>query len=152
MKKGAIISECGKYRYRLWRIWDESKPKVMFIMLNPSLADAERDDPTIRRCINFAISWGFGGIYVGNIHPYRSTDPRKLKKVMNTYGKNNVVHIVSMLDKCQVVVCAWGNNERPPEYFKELSKLHYLELSKNGTPKHPLYLKADLKPKKYRLI
>ena len=64
---GAIISDCGKYRYQLWRKWDPSLPVVLFIMLNPSQADASEDDPTIRRCINYAKSWGYGGIYVGNL-------------------------------------------------------------------------------------
>lgn len=75
IKKGGVLSEYQSYRYRLWRIWDQVKPKVMFIMLTPSTADADTDDPTIRRCIGFAKSSGFGGLYVGNLFAYRSTQP-----------------------------------------------------------------------------
>ena len=75
---GAEISDCGKCRWQLWRIWDDSKPKILWIMHNPSTADAEKDDPTIRRIINFSKSWGFGGLYVGNVFPYRSTNPKDL--------------------------------------------------------------------------
>ena len=82
----AVISECGKYRYSLTRIWDESKPKVMFIMLNSSTANANNDDPTIRRCINFAKAWGFGDLYVCNIFAYRATNPQELLKVDNPFG------------------------------------------------------------------
>src|SRR3546814_16904510 len=65
----------------LWRIWDDTKPQCMFIMLNPSTADADLDDPTIRRCIGFAKSWGYGGLQVCNLFAYRSTEPRELLKV-----------------------------------------------------------------------
>lgn len=147
MIKGAIIRD--KYRYQLWRIWDEKLPCVGFIMLNPSVADSKQDDPTIRRCINYAKSWGYGGIYVGNLYAYISTDPKQLKKVNDPVGKLNAAHIMSVIGKSELVICAWGNNEKPPEYFKSLLKLHYLELSIKGIPKHPLYLKKDLKPKPY---
>ena len=78
MNKGAKFSPCKKYRLQLWRIWDDKLPKIMFIMLNPSYADAHHDDPTIRRCINFAKNWGYGGFYVGNIYPLISTKPKLL--------------------------------------------------------------------------
>lgn len=155
-KKGAILSECEDYRYRLWRIWDESKPKVMFIMLNPSTADADTDDPTIRRCIGFAKYWGFGGLYVGNIFAYRSTQPKGLFNPFDPVGKENVSHLLMMSQECEIAVCAWGNSpivrkmradHKPLENVK--IPLHYIELSKDGTPKHPLYLKSELKPVKY---
>ena len=86
MRKGAIISKDKKHRYRLWRIWDDSLPKALFIMLNPSTADVMLDDPTIRRCIGFAKSWGYGGIYVGNIFSLRSSNPKDLKVMYWTYS------------------------------------------------------------------
>jgi hypothetical protein len=78
MKKDAKLSDDKLYRYQLSRIWDETKPKVLFIMLNPSTADADVDDPTIRRVINFAKSWNYGGVYVVNLYAFRSTDPKGL--------------------------------------------------------------------------
>ena len=77
---GAAFSPCGRYRYKLWRVWDPARPLgcVMFLMLNPSTATDNEDDPTIRRCIGYARSWGYGGLYVGNLFAYRATDPRRL--------------------------------------------------------------------------
>ncbi|TMF61888.1 MAG: DUF1643 domain-containing protein, partial [Chloroflexi bacterium] len=69
--RGATFSADRRYRYRLWRRWDGARPVVAFVMLNPSTADARRDDPTIRRCIGFAKSWGFGGVEVVNLFAYR---------------------------------------------------------------------------------
>lgn len=152
MKKGAIISDCGKYRYRLWRIWNEANPLVMFIMLNPSTADSNLDDPTIRRCIGFAGSWGYGGLYVGNLFAYRSTDPKQLKSVIDPRGKDNDYHLRQMVMKCSIVICAWGNGyEYPNDSICGIpeSLMHYIDLSKDGIPKHPLYLKKSLKPKRF---
>jgi len=152
-KKGGVLSECQTYRYRLWRIWDEVKPKVMFIMLNPSTADADIDDPTIRRCIGFAKSWGFGGLYVGNLFAYRSTQPNGLLEPDDAVGIDNNYHLQEMSKECEIAICAWGNSpilskikpkHEPLKYVG--IPLHYIELSKNGTPKHPLYLKSELKP------
>lgn len=156
IQKGAVISDCGKYRYQLWRIWDDSKPKVLFLMLNPSTADSEQNDPTIIRCINFAKSWEYGGLYVGNLFAYRSTDPKGLLKPFDPVGKHNDYHITIMSEKCEIAVCAWGNfdivknmrADHNPIYHVKVP-LYYLELSVNGTPKHPLYLKSNLKPIKY---
>lgn len=147
---GAIISQCQKYRYQLWRIWDETKPMIMFIMLNPSTADSDINDPTIRRCIGYAKSWGYGGIYVGNLYAYRATDPAVLKEVDNAFGIDNEKHLKEMDSKCDKIVCAWGNGEGRPEHiFSKLNKLHYLKLNVDGTPSHPLYLKKDLMPIKF---
>lgn len=100
MDKGAIISGCGKYRYSLWRTWDKKLPKVMFIMLNPSTADAYEDDPTIRRCINFAKSWGYGGIVVGNLFAYRATNPKKLILIDDPSGSANHHYLTHMIERC----------------------------------------------------
>lgn len=152
----ADISDCGKYRYTLTRIWDEGKPKVMFVMLNPSTADADVNDPTIRRCIGFAKSWGYGGLYVCNIFAFRSTDPKKLLEVGNPFGDENLWHTKRLSDKVEVIVCAWGNKPVLKKILKDFeayrllefaaNKLHYLSMSKQGIPKHPLYLKSNLLP------
>lgn len=81
MIRSAVISKDGLYRYTLRRVWDESKPLLNFVLLNPSKADAETDDATVRRCIGFAKLWGFGGIVITNLYAYRSTDPKKLWRV-----------------------------------------------------------------------
>ncbi len=146
---GAIISDCKKYRYQLWRIWDSSKPFVLFIMHNPSTADGTDDDPTIRRCINFAKSWGYGGIYVGNLFPYRATDPKELigltPLVLTPF--NNIMHIGNMIIKCKLHVLAYGNpiiKAATPIISDE--RWHCLKVTKFGNPCHPLYLKHTLQP------
>jgi hypothetical protein len=145
MKKDAVISDDARYRYRLSRIWDETLPKLLFVMLNPSTADAAIDDPTIRRVIAFAKSWNYGGVYVGNLYAYRSTDPKGLKDVVDPVGADNKAHIEHMLTLVDKVVYAWGNNEKEPLWLRDLVETPYcIALSKTGIPKHPLYLKGDL--------
>lgn len=162
MVKDAIISNDGLYRYRLDRNWDSNKPKVLFLMLNPSTADSYQDDPTIRRCINFAKNWGFGGLIVGNLFAYRSPTPKILLKAKDPIGNDNLSYLQSMYEESEIIICGWGNsiivnhllknnlNYKPLTGTKD--KLRYLSLSKDGTPKHPLYLKNELKPLKYELI
>jgi hypothetical protein len=150
MKKAAILSDDKMYRYQLSRIWDESKPHILFIMLNPSIADAATDDPTIRRVIRFAASWGYGGIYVANLYAFRSTDPKALKHADDPVGKENVSYITHLIGMADKVVYAWGNNQKEPTWLSELVQTPYcIDLSKNGIPKHPLYLKSELIPKVY---
>lgn len=153
MHKGAILSSCKKHRLQLWREWDFNLPKVLFIMLNPSTADHEQDDPTLRRCIDFAKQWGYGGLYIGNLYSLRAADPKTLVKVSKFNHRDNHKHIVSIAQQCQLVVCAWGNYPiikklgTPLNILKQLNqKLHCIDLSKTGTPKHPLYLKKSLTP------
>ena len=166
MKKSAIISNSGLYRYELHREWDKDKEKVLFIMLNPSTADEKTDDLTTIRCMNFAKKWGYGGIMIGNIYPFRAKRPKDLRKWLRqdrdsnyktglgiTYARNeNKNHVYEMVEQADIVVCAWGCNysEGIPEWIDELEvPLYYLEMCKDGeTPKHPLgNLSKDLKPK-----
>ena len=93
IEKGAIISDCNKYRYSLWRIWDKEKPIFTFVGLNPSTADHEQDDRTIRRCINFAKSWGGGGIYMANLFAYRATEPQEMMSQEDPIGPDNDAHL-----------------------------------------------------------
>jgi len=153
MIKTAKISEDGKYRYQLSRIWNNVLPKALFIMLNPSTADHEKDDPTIRRCINFVKSWGGGGLYVGNLFAYRTSKPTILLQQANQ--KEDIVGILNdfnlrlMAHKCTRIVFAWGNNgslyDRDKQIIKMFPDACCLDLSKNGHPKHPLYLKNNLR-------
>lgn len=150
MLRDAVISECGTYRYELIRRWDASLPRVGWIMLNPSTADASVDDPTIRRCIGFAKSWGYGGIVVRNLYALRATDPRELWKHPSPTGPDNDTYLMESVDE-PITVCAWGaNGRRGDAVINALSDagaaLHHLGLTKAGVPKHPLYLKSDLRP------
>ena len=161
MKKSAVISKCHRYRYELHREWDEKKGKVLFIMLNPSTADGVENDLTTTRCINFAKKWGYGGIMIGNIYPFRAKRPKDLKKWLNdttvfVYGahRTNKAHVQEMVQKADLVVCAWGcNHPGMPEWVEELGDLFYLDLCKdNITPKHPLgNLSKDAIPTNYNL-
>jgi hypothetical protein len=149
-QKHAILSYDGKYRYQLSRTWDKDKPKLLFIMLNPSTADTINDDPTIRRIIRFSKSWGYGGLYVGNLYAFRSTDPKGLLSTDDPIGPDNIPHIKTLLGLSERVIYAWGNNEREPDWLSELVDSPYcIDISKKGVPKHPLYLKGDLQPKRY---
>ena len=149
----AIISECGKYRYELRRKLSEHPGKVLFVMLNPSTADASVDDPTIRRCMGYAKDWGYGELIVCNLFAYRATKPDKLKSVGDPDGPFNEHYLRSAILEADLIICAWGINGQGKgrefiHYWPSRAYgLHYLELSKNGTPKHPLYLKKALKPK-----
>jgi hypothetical protein len=151
MKKGATISACGKYRYELWREWDSSLPKLVFIMLNPSTADASKDDPTIRRCIGFAKREGCGSVSIINLFAYRSSDPKELIKVGDPFGDNeNFLKIFLYQDTR--IIAAWGNI---PKGLKmpvlEEVEVECLGITKLGNPKHPLYLPSDAKLEKYIL-
>ena len=159
MKK-ALISDCGQYRYELHREWDKKKGKVLFIMLNPSTADGLNNDLTTIRCINFAKKWGYGGIMIGNIYPFRAKRPKDLKKWLDEgiemYDSRfqNMIHVKRLVPQADMIVCAWGCNHKGiPKWVDELGDLFYLELCDDGvTPKHPLgNLSKDLVPIKYKL-
>lgn len=159
--KSAVISPCGKYRYRLERSWLEGnqEQKACFIMLNPSTADAIEDDPTIRRCIGFSKAWGYGGVIVVNLFAFRSTNPALLRKsvIGGVVGENNDDFIRNAALECNGAVAAWGahgtfgNRENKVRAILSLNKipLYYLALTKDGHPRHPLYLRSDLKPKEW---
>jgi len=148
--KGAILSADGVYRYSLKRIWDETKPKVLFIMLNPSTADADKDDRTIGRIVNFAQSWGYGGAYVANLYAFRSTDPKGIETTADPIGPDNRQHIQSLIGSVDRVLYAWGNEKTEPQWLRELVKEPFcIALSKKGIPRHPLYLSGDSQPMLY---
>lgn len=152
-KSRALISPCGAYRYRLEREWDSELPKVAFIMLNPSTADAEKDDPTIRRCIGFAKSWGFGGLIVGNLFALRSTDPAALYSHPDPVGPDNDACLRGIASCAEQVVCAWGThgalNGRGLAVGEMLNSanLAALKLTADGHPGHPLYIAGDTQPR-----
>ena len=154
MEKGAVISKCQNYRYALWRTWDSSKPIITFVGLNPSTADHECDDPTIKRCINFAKSWGAGGIYMVNLFAYRATRPEDMIQQDDPIGAENDHYLQVVLEKSEKIIACWGNwgiHQSRSDRVKNLllEKLYYFELNKTGEPKHPLYVHAETKIKKF---
>ena len=148
---GAHFSRGRRYRYTLWRIWDDQRPRVMIIGLNPSTADARRDDPTIRRCIGFARDWGYGGVVVTNLFAFRATHPADLKAAADPMGPRTDGWIRRMAGQVERIVAAWGNHgawlNRSACLRQMLAgRLHYLRLTASGEPAHPLYLPAGLLP------
>ena len=164
---GAVISECGNYRYWLHRSWPIGIGWTVFVMLNPSTADADKDDPTIRRCIQFAKGFGSKGLIVVNLFAWRATDPRTLLGYRQDYvGPENHAYIVRA---CEIaaqhdvsefgdisvsgrVICAWGTHrcatrERVMETMGWIDVAYgeavCLGHTMNGAPKHPLYVRGD---------
>lgn len=153
--KDADFSSDRIHRYSLSRFWISSKPKVAFVGLNPSTADENIDDPTVRRCIRFADSWGFGGMYMLNIFAFRATDPKEMKAAADPVGFLNNEFLERISSECEITVAAWGTHGnfkgRDQEVLPLLNNLHYLAKTKHGFPKHPLYLKKSLQPIKWNL-
>ncbi|AMQ67013.1 DUF1643 domain-containing protein [Mycolicibacterium fortuitum] len=149
----AVISECGRYRYELIRRWGDG-PLLEFVMLNPSTADAEKDDPTIRRCIGFGKAWGYGGIVVHNLYAYRATAPDMLANVDDPIGPANRDYLGNKIATC--TIAAWGAhpaavgwwNGYPYNITAALKRpqLLCLGVNGNGSPKHPLYVPSSRTP------
>ena len=152
MLGSAVFSACGRWRYRLTRQWN-SGPQVVFIGLNPSTADAMLDDPTIRRCMDFARSWGFHGLTMINAFAFRSTDPRQLLATPDPIGPQNNRIIRNTCRNASLIIAAWGNHcpvERQTELQKLTGPLYCIAQNSNGQPAHPLYLKSSLLPQPWR--
>lgn len=145
---GAVISECGLYRYALTRWWGNG-PNCGFIMLNPSTADAERDDPTIRRCIGFAQREGCGGLIVLNLFAFRATKPIDLAKAADPVGPQADHFLLDLIQNVDgPLIAAWGSHWIAGERAKDVTAMigrHCVCLgkTKDGHPRHPLYVKGD---------
>lgn len=143
--RGAVFSEDRKHRYALWRKWDKTKPMCAFIGLNPSTANEATDDPTIRRVKAMAKSWGYGGVYMLNLFSYVSTDPKALLTCEDPIADNDK-HLELFGNMSKQIVFAWGNfkvNGRDEVVKKMFPTSMALQINKNGSPKHPLYVRAD---------
>lgn len=150
MKMSAEISPCGFYRYALCREWDPFLPKLVFVMLNPSAADAFFDDPTTRRCIGFARREGCGGIVVGNVFAWRALSPRALPGAATATGPLNHAALGGIARRAKrPVVCAWGNLAGAAGAVAAAilrdngASLVCLGRTASGAPRHPLYVRAD---------
>lgn len=142
------------HRYTLWRNWGNLRGNyVQFIGLNPSTADETQDDPTVRRCINYAKSWGYDGMCMTNAFAYRATDPYDMYDFQEPIGERNDEFLRAVSQGTNLVIACWGvhgshlgRDRQVIELFKGEQSLHCLGLTKDGCPKHPLYLRKDLKP------
>lgn len=147
MSGGAIIM--GAYRYSLWREWAQDLPRLLFVLLNPSRADAGLDDPTLRRCIGFAHDWGvYGSVELVNLYAYRAPDPRTLKHVADPVGPLNDHHIQQAAGRAGKIVVAWGVlgklHGRDQAIQRLLTQpLWCLGYTRGFAPRHPLYVRRD---------
>ncbi len=148
----AVISDCGKYRYLLTRKTNcplRWVKRVTFIMLNPSTADASMDDPTIKRCIQFAEREGCPDLSVVNLFAYRATHPYDLLDVEDPQGPENNKYLIQEIEKSQLVIAAWGAHEIAKcslaSELVKLNGLYCLGKTKDGSPRHPLYLNKHAK-------
>jgi len=149
-KIDAHISEDGLFRYWLEIIWDEKLPRIAFILWNPSKADHRISDPTALRVVAFAKREGFGGVWIANLFAFRATDPRELKSAVNPEGPSNMGTLLSMPDRARKVVVGWGAGVGRSCAVRAqfLGYMHSVQLwclgtTKDGEPRHPLYLRAD---------
>jgi hypothetical protein len=146
----AVISDCGRFRYRLGRRWGDGAP-LTFVMLNPSTADAESDDATIRRCVTFAHAHDFRAIDVVNLFAFRATDPKDLRRAGYPVGPENDEHTARAAQEAGAVCLAWGANaadlERPQIVLPMLRRLgvelQCLRITRSGHPQHPLMLPSE---------
>ena len=144
----------ARYRYQLERHWDESRPQVLFIGLNPSTADASHDDPTVRRCIRFARDWGYGGLLLGNLYAFRATRPRELAAAGYPVGRGNNRALQDLASRADALVAAWGNDGhelgRDRRVMRLLGRpLLCLGTTARGAPRHPLYVRASVQPQAF---
>lgn len=153
----AILSPDRVYRYTLERVWDERPRRVAFIGLNPSTADETQLDNTLRRCVRFADGWGFGGFVMLNLFAFRSTTPRLLWAVGDPVGKDNNRYIIDTLQRPEVdlIVACWGVHGALLDRCIKVREmieiglsydLHHMGLTKDGHPRHPLYLPSTTQP------
>ena len=150
----ALYSDCERYRYTLTRTWDPAGETALFVMLNPSTATEIQNDPTVERCERRARALGFGAFRVCNIFAWRETDPRKMRRAADPVGPGNDAAIREGCLWADRIVCAWGTHgahlDRGPDVARLMRAtgrpLHHLGLTKDGHPRHPLYISYATQP------
>lgn len=148
---GAIFDPTHTYRYLLWRSWNDAPP-LTFVMLNPSTADATHNDPTIRRCVDFARSWEYGAVLVVNLFAYCATDPTQLRQATQPVGVDNDRYLALACAASARVIAAWGNwgtlHQRHQQILTLLpqTRSYCLGVNRSGQPRHPLYVRRDIVP------
>jgi hypothetical protein len=155
LETDALLSDDGMYRYWLNRHLSMGDQSVAFVGLNPSTADATKDDPTIRKCAGFARRWGFDWLFMVNLYAWRSTDPKLLVKFAKAQGTNaigpeNLTHLLRVCLRCDLVIAAWGaapltsGAEAIGEQVLALPQTKVLRFTSKGRPEHPLYMPYDV--------
>jgi hypothetical protein len=156
----ALFSQCGLYRYALARRLGTGDRACLFVMLNPSTADASTNDATLRRCLGYARSWDYDILYIANFAAYRTTDPKFLYKVDDPIGPYNDAIVMQLAKAAPLVVVAWGvhasklDAARASAFPREIAKvndLHALWTNRDGSPVHPLRQLAHLTPQPYEV-
>ena len=146
----AVLSTCRHYRYELWRRWDDSLPSCLFVGLNPSTADETLDDPTIRRCVDFAQRWGYGSLCMANLFAWRATKPKDMLTAADPIGPDNDATLKRLAANAGIIIAAWGKHgthlSRGFAVRALLPRLHYLKKNKDGSPRHPLYISKSAQP------
>jgi hypothetical protein len=147
---GAIFSADRRHRYLLWRQWSTPQRLVLFIGLNPSTADETLDDPTIRRCREYAKSWSASGFMIANLFAFRATLPSEMRAFKSPIGEDNDAWIDAASATAYQTVACWGNHgdhlQRASQVLPKLVKPGYLKMTKANQPSHPLYLLKSLHP------
>lgn len=154
----AVYSDCECYRYSLTRVWDPAGRKALFVMLNPSTATEVQNDPTVERCERRARALGFGAFRVTNIFAWRDTDPRALRRAAEPVGPENDAAILEGVDWADQVIAGWGahgahlDRGRAVEALLRSSgqPLYHLGLTKEGHPRHPLYIAYAQQPERWQ--
>lgn len=148
----------NQFRYWLTRTWSDSgvpHSRICWIMLNPSTADDSQDDPTIRRCISFSDGWGFDSLTVVNLYSLRATNPKELLTATYRTGPDNFKYVQEAIQFSQCTLAAWGAFKLGvPDELKGLlqqSNMYCLGKTKEGHPKHPLYIKATTERQRFIL-
>lgn len=149
-----VFSPDRVHRYTLWREFDLANHDfVQFIGLNPSTADEVQDDPTVRRCIDFAKRWGYGALCMTNLFAFRATDPRVMKAASDPIGPENDAWLARIATGAGTVVAAWGNHGefmgRDKAVAALLPRLACLGVTSKGFPRHPLYVRSTTPPQAY---
>lgn len=151
LESSARISECGRYRYLLHRVWASEGRLALYIMLNPSTADGGQDDPTIRSCVRLAIGLGYGGIEVVNLMAWRAAKPVDIpSKPSLAMGAGNPRAVEAAVRRCATVICAWGAHPYAAPLapgILDVVKLcqktpHCFGRTASGAPRHPLYIRS----------
>ena len=155
--RSTVFSPCRQYRYTLWRDWTDilsgDRGYAQFIGLNPSTADETNDDPTVRRCIQFAKDFGCSALCMTNLFAWRATDPKMMLAARDPVGPENDHWLKLIAGEAKVIIAAWGNDGRHLSRSKAVKEmlapcgLQCLKVNvKTGEPSHPLYLPASLRP------
>jgi len=151
---GAVFDEKRIYRYVLWRVLKEKGGAILWICLNPSTADEDVDDPTVRRIVDYSKRWGYANCVIANLFAFRATDPKAMKAAEDPVGPENMAWLKRLRGQAVTCVAAWGHNgchrRTGRATLKELLPLgpiHCLGMTKAGHPMHPLYLAKTCKPR-----